>query len=394
MHKVLLLIVFFTNAACLGQPLSEHAAQYQRWGAETLHAIQRDLWLSEQKLYAEQIDKPDQERRQPAFMWGCGVQLSALIAAARIDPHQYQSRLLDYAEQLQRYWHVTQKESGQTIAGYDVQPHQRDSDRYYDDNAWIVLAQVELYQLTHDRKYLARAIEIQRFVMTGEDQQLGGGLYWRENERQSKNTCSNAPGMVGALLLYQLTQDDQQLADAQRLYAWTCEKLQDPADGLFWDALRLDGKLDRRKFTYNSAVMIRANALLYDITGDDKYRQEAVRIAQAAIKHWIDPESGAIRDAGHFAHMLLEALLDVGRLTDDDAYRILVARSLNYVHDELRDADGRYPNRWYATQKHRRRPRFQLLDQASVARAFFVAADSFRTERNTPAATKPAPQRD
>jgi len=370
-----LLLALPVVASGCAQRIPTPAAHFERWGVETLSVIQRDFWLPERKLYAEHVAGNKDEARQPAFMWGCGVQLAALAAAARVDRAQYGAQLTEYADSLQAYWHVKDG-----LGGYDVQPNQFATDRYYDDNAWIVLALVETFDTTGDAKYLDRALATQRFVMSGEDDTLGGGLYWRENERASKNTCANAPGMVGALLLYQRTRDPAQLAAAERLYAWTCKHLQDPQDGLFWDAIRRDGELDRRKFTYNSAVMIRANCLLYELKGDAKYLDEARRIARAAVAHWIDPQTGAVRDAGHFAFMLLEALLEVARLTGDDTYRDVVSRSVAYVHDQLHDEAGHYPNRWHPTDRRPRHPA-KLLDQACVARLYFTTA---RALRDTP----------
>jgi len=363
-----LLMALSVAGASAGEDRLATAERYARWGDETLGAIRRDFWLPEQRLFAERTASKDEKRRQPAFMWGCGVQLSALAAAARYDAERYAQPLADFAAALDAYW----TQHGGT-GGYDVQPNPRASDRYYDDNAWIVLALVEAFEVTGERKYLERAIETQRFVMSGEDEKLGGGLYWRENARESKNTCANAPGIVGALLLYRHTREAAQLDSARRLYAWTCEKLQDPADGLFWDAVRIDGSLDRRKFTYNTAVMIRANGLLFEITGEPRHRAEAERVARAAIEHWMSAETGAVRDAGHFAHMLLESLLYVARLTGDGAMRERVGRSVVYLHTALRDADDRYPNRWHETDRPRRAG-FSLLDQASVARMYFAAA--------------------
>jgi uncharacterized protein YyaL (SSP411 family) len=271
---------------------------FRHWGAETQEVLHQDLWLPEKKLYAEKADLESGKPDHPAFMWGVGVQLSALAAAASVEPDQYLAPMRDYADAIQVYWW-----EHHGIGGFDVQPGPKASDRYYDDNAWLVLALAEVSEVTKDRKYLDRAAATFRFVMSGEDDQLGGGIYWRELEKTSKNTCTNAPAIVSALRLHQLTKDDKHLETARRLYAWTKSKLQD-SDGVFWDNIRLNGRVDRRKFTYNSALMIRANCLFHEITGEAAYLDEARRIARAAGKQWI-AESGAIADSGKFAHLVL-----------------------------------------------------------------------------------------
>jgi hypothetical protein len=196
-ESFLLLLSPFSMAETPSKAAS--AAKFRKWGAETLQATDRELWLRDQHLYAEKV-KLGQPPTQPAFMWGAGVQLSALAAAARFDRHKFAAPLAAYADQLQSYW-----VDHHGLGGYSVLPAQRDPDRYYDDNAWIVLALLDAYDATADRKYLDRAASTMRFVLRGEDDALGGGIYWRENERRSKNTCSNAPVIVSALRLFRTT---------------------------------------------------------------------------------------------------------------------------------------------------------------------------------------------
>jgi uncharacterized protein YyaL (SSP411 family) len=339
---------------------------FRQWGGEALDAVDRDLRLPESGLFAEKADFAAGTKDHPAFMWGVGVQLSAMAAAAALEPDRYLKPLREYSEAIQVYW---LKHDG--IEGFDVQPGPKASDRYYDDNAWLVLALTEVFEVTKDRKHLDRAGATFRFVMSGEDDKLGGGLYWREVEKKSKNTCTNAPAIVSALRLHQLTKEPAHLETAKRLHAWTCKNLQD-SDGLFWDNIRLDGRVDRRKFSYNSALMIRANCLFHAVTGEASYLAEARRIATAAEKQWVR-ESGAVSDSGRFAHLLLESLLELHRRDRDPRWHDVVRRCLVHLHGEMKDGQGRYPHRW-----DRKRPgplrELMLLDQASPARIYWLAA--------------------
>lgn len=355
--------VALLSAACTA---SAESPAFRQWGRETLEVLHQDLWLPETKLYAEKANLETGTPDHPAFMWGVGVQLSAMAAAAALEPDTYLKPLRAYADQIQVYW---LKHEG--LDGFDVQPGPKASDRYYDDNAWLVLALAEVFEVTKDPKFLDRSAATFRFVMSGEDEKLGGGLYWREVERKSKNTCTNAPAIVSALRLHQLTRDVKHLETAKRVYAWTCKNLQD-TDGLFWDNIRLDGQVDRRKFSYNSALMIRANCLLHEITGGASYLKEAQRIAAAAEKQWIR-EDGAVADSGRFAHLLLESLLALHRRDKDPRWHQLVARCLVRLHDTMRDAKGRYPHRWDRTWGGPMRETM-LLNQASPARIYWLAA--------------------
>jgi len=81
------------------------------------------------------------------------------------------------------------------------------SDRFYDDNIWLGIDFTDTYLITKENKYLQKAELIWKFIESGTDNKLGGGIYWCEQKKASKNTCSNAPGSVFALKLFQATQN-------------------------------------------------------------------------------------------------------------------------------------------------------------------------------------------
>ena len=342
---------------------------FKKWGKETMDVLQKDLWMPKEKLYAERADVESGKRDHASFMWGVGVQLTAMTAAAEVEPDNYLKPTTNYADAIQSYW-VKHKD----VEGFDVQPNPKNPDRYYDDNAWLVLALAEVFELTGDKKYLDQSIATFRFVMSGADEKLGGGLYWREKHLTSKNTCTNAPAIVSALRLHQLTKDDSYLDTAKDIYAWTCKTMQNE-DGLFWDNIKLDGKIDRRTFSYNSALMIRANCLFHEITEEQRYLKEAQRIAKASEKRWIR-ENGALADSGRFGHLLLESFLELHDRDDDSHWQEVVKTSLVHLHEQMRDENGRYPHHWA-----RRRPgpvkETFLLNQASPARIYWLAAQDF-----------------
>ncbi|RYD47495.1 MAG: hypothetical protein EOP83_27975, partial [Verrucomicrobiaceae bacterium] len=141
--------------AALGLLLPAVAAEtppFRQWGAETQEVLHKDMWLPEQKLYAERINLETGKPDHPSFMWGVGVQLSALAAAASVEPDKYTAPMRDYADAIQVYW---LEHDGHE--GFDVQPGPKASDRYYDDNAWLVLALAEVFEITKDKKYLDRS---------------------------------------------------------------------------------------------------------------------------------------------------------------------------------------------------------------------------------------------
>jgi uncharacterized protein YyaL (SSP411 family) len=162
-----------------------------------------------------------------------------------------------------------------------VTNEEKDS-RFYDDNQWIAIACLDAYNRTKKEKYLHIAKEIYRFMMTGFDTLSGGGLYWKEDAKNSKNTCSNGPGIIIALELYKITHEQNYLDTALLLYHWVNSHLQAP-DGLYYDNIKIPSlKIDSAIYTYNTGTMLQSNVLLFTITKDKKYLKEAERIASAA----------------------------------------------------------------------------------------------------------------
>lgn len=321
------------------------------WGIEVLRRVRTEYAFEGAPGYREALG----ETPKPLFNWGVGVLMSAMNGAARIAP-EWRKDLREFVEKTRAYWN----EAG-PVAGYDVLPMPKPADRYYDDNAWMVLALVEAYDILSDKKILVYAEQALRYVLSGEDDKLGGGIYWRESDKKSKNTCSNAPAAAACLAVYAKTQDKALLARAKTLYAWTKRHLQDPSDLLYWDSISLEGKIDKTKWSYNTGLMIRTAAELGRWTKDAAYTRDARALADASEKRWL--VEGRLADEGKFAHLLLE--------------------SWTFVPDPARDAKaraalvwlwkhGRGPNGWFGPRFDRApdpgQKVFPLIDQASAAR--------------------------
>jgi len=295
--------------------------------------------------------------------------LGALCAAARMEPQAYLPRVKAYAAGLRTY-----RTTYHDRPGLDVNPPPKTPDRYYDDNAWICLSLLEAYELTGDAKDLALAMDAYNFLMSGEDSStLGGGIYWHEDKTQTKNACSSGPAMLASLKLYELTGEQKYLDAAKRLYGWTRAHLQDE-DGLVFDSIATaDGAINRQKFTYNSATLLRAACGLYLATGEKAYLDEAERIARAAERRFVRGRDGAVVGAGKLGVKLVEAFLELYQVDGDEHWRQIVGRCLAAVRT-LRNEDGRYPQDW---QRGRIEAGMsaRLIDQAAPARAYWVAAE-------------------
>jgi rhamnogalacturonyl hydrolase YesR len=302
------------------------------------------------------------------FMWGNGVQFTVMAAAAKADPAKYQAALYGFTQGLSGYW-----DSEAIIPGYEAYCSGPGSkDKYYDDNEWMVLGFIEAYQNTGDPKFLKMARSTQEFVLSGWDDVLGGGIYWKL-DRQSKNTCSNAPAAAGALRLVQVAGDREQADWALRIRDWTQAKLQDK-DGLYWDDIRLNGAIGQRKWSYNTALMIRTDVLLYQLRHTGLDLQEARRMADAGLAAWTDPATGSLQkteDSPRFTHLFCESLLRLYDVTQDVRYLNAVRQQAAFGDKYARDPSGGYWDRWVTTP-HRADETKSLIENASAARLLWL----------------------
>lgn len=230
--------------------------------------------------------------------------------------------------------------------------------RYYDDNQWIGITAADAYVRTKKKAYLDLAKTIYTFMMTGYDTVSGGGIYWRERDFTTKNTCSNGPGIILALRLYQFTHKKEYLESAESIYWWVNSYLRSP-DGIFYDALKVKTmKIDSATYTYNTGTMLQSNVLFFLITSDKKYLEEAKKIALSAEKYFYKNN----------------------RLPNNYWFNAVMMRGFI----ELSDADGNYERlkffaddarRIWSTQKDDkgligRRSGKALIDQAAMLEIF------------------------
>jgi len=248
------------------------------------------------------------------------------------------------------------------------------SDRFYDDNIWLGIDFAELYLLTRRSDYLDKAKEVWAFVISGQDTLLGGGIYWCEQKKTSKNTCSNAPAAVFAVRMFEATKDTVYLEQAKQWYLWTKRTLQDPDDGLYWDNIRLDGTVDRRKFPYNSGQMLQCAVLLYELTRDEGYLTDAHRIAESGYAYFFegDGTAGAVRrlkrSDNWFIAVMLRGYLELHRVTGQDSYLEAFRKSLETAWYDGRDASGLFGKDW--SRMPRPGARKWLLDQAAMVEMY------------------------
>lgn len=218
-----------------------------------------------------------------AYLWPYSGSLSAQVAFYESTRYKKTLKAID-SKVLRGLDEYFDKRSPVGYASYVNSAPQ--SDRFYDDNVWLGIDFTDLYLLTKDKKFLKMALEIWEFVASGKDEKLGGGIYWCEQRKESKNTCSNAPSVVYLAKLYLATNDKKYLIEAENLYKWIQSNLMDTKDSLYYDNINLKGVVDKRKYSYNTGQMIQAGALLHQLTKKQKYLLDAQNSAKGGFDYF------------------------------------------------------------------------------------------------------------
>ncbi|MFD2742281.1 MULTISPECIES: glycoside hydrolase family 76 protein [Sphingobacterium] len=252
------------------------------------------------------------------------------------------------------------------------------SDRFYDDNVWLGIDFTDLYLHTKEKHYLEKAQEIWRFVASGMDDKLGGGIYWCEQKKESKNTCSNAPAVVYLLKLYDATKSQDYLDQAITLYQWTKDNLQDPEDNVYWDNINLEGKVQTAKYPYNTGQMIQAGALLYKITRKKEYLNDAQASAKGGMARFFtkeDSDSYPVlnRSDNWFIAVMLRGYVELYHQDNDVQYINAFKANMDHAWDEMRDKDGLFSKDWKETS--RKTDKKWLLDQFAIAEMYARLSD-------------------
>lgn len=310
-------------------------------------------------------------QQEVSFLWPYSAMVSGCVSMYKISKADKYKELMDKQIKpgLDLYWDNTRKpacyQSYPTFAGKN--------DRYYDDNDWIALDCCDYYEATGKQEYLDKAIALHRYIYSGWSDELGGGIYWCEQKRTSKNTCSNAPATVLCLKLYKLTKDEKYLKQAEETYEWTKKNLRDPEDFVYWDNINLEGQIGYAKYTYNSGQMIQAGVLLYQITGKEAYLQDAQQTAKGAYEYFCrlqQTPKGEMRfypDSPWFNVILFRGLKALYQIDHNPTYIKAMIDNADFAWRWTRDSNGLFSNDWSGNKSNQFK---SLLENACMVELF------------------------
>ena len=316
--------------------------------------------------------------RRVAYLWPTSGVFSGVNALLKTTGEKQYRQLLetDVLPGLEQYYDSVRKPT--CYQSYIVSAGK--SDRFYDDNVWLALDFCESYMLTKKPEYLKKSIETWQFVLSGWDDQLGGGIYWCEQKKQSKNTCSNAPASVLAFKLFEATRDSAYFNWGLRIYNWTKANLQDSTDYLYFDNKNLSGKIGRAKYTYNSGQMLQAAAMIYKLTGKKAYLEDAQNIARSAMNYFTEDFTTAdgkkirlFKNTGNwFNAILFRGYTELYRLDGKAEYLGIFRDNMDQLWNHIRDKNGLFSKDWKGKNDD---PYKWLLDQASLVEIWGTLAE-------------------
>ena len=169
---------------------------------------------------------------------------------------------------------------------------------FFDDMGWMANAAFRLYRATGDED-LRNDIDLLYETIMGSWNEISGGIAWKKDQLNYRNSPSNGPACILAARLYQYTGEQRYLDMALKIFDWWTATLVDPETGLVWDGINRDnsGQIDKSwQFTYCQGVYIGSCVELYNITQDEAYIDTAVRTANYALDNML--EEGILRSEG------------------------------------------------------------------------------------------------
>ncbi|WP_420095132.1 glycoside hydrolase family 76 protein [Bacteroides ovatus] len=306
-----------------------------------------------------------------SFLWPYSGMMSGCVALYKATGNKKYKKILEkrILPGMEQYW-----DNSRLPACYQSYPTKYGQHgRYYDDNIWIALDYCDYYQLTHKPASLEKTVALYQYIYSGWSDEMGGGIFWCEQQKEAKHTCSNAPSTVLGVKLYRLTKDAKYLEKAKETYAWTKKHLCDPTDHLYWDNINLKGKVSKEKYAYNSGQMIQAGVLLYKETGDEQYLHDAQQTAAGTDAFFRtkadkkDPTVKVHKDMAWFNVILFRGLKALYKIDKNPSYVNAMVENALHAWENYRDENGLLGRDWSGHNKEQYK---WLLDNACLIEFF------------------------
>ncbi len=243
-----------------------------------------NFWNPESGIMNQALPEANPNNGHPIYWWHAHVIDVLVDGYNRTKNEEYSKKLSEMFQGVKHF-------NGDTL-----------HHNFYDDMEWMALALLRAWELTGDEKYKLGTLELWEDIKTAWNTNMGGGMAWKKDQLDYKNTPANAPASILAARLYQRFRNEEDIEWAKRIYEWNKTNLTDPETGFVWDGLNRqgDGKIDKDwKFTYCQGVFIGAAVELYKCTNEYSYIEAAKKTSLAAIEELTDHRTGMLKDEGN-----------------------------------------------------------------------------------------------
>lgn len=254
-----------------------------------------------------------------------------------------------------------------TLAAYDgtvAPPAGPGGAKYYDDNEWVGIELMRVYQMTHAPGLLGAAEGIMAFVMDGWSTNPnwacpGGVPFSNLPENGERNAVTDGPGAELALQLYTATNNVGYLQFAEKAYEWVRHCLYE-ANGLYADHIGDHGVVNENYWSYNQGAMIGAGVMLYEATHNGAYLWQARQTAKYALAYYTPQRLG--EENPFFVSVYFRNMLYLDSVTHDPPGDKLAQPYVDYAWQHLRLADNLFV---YGSP-----PTGDLLTQAAIVQIY------------------------
>lgn len=268
-------------------------------------ALYQEFWDKDNGIFRQRL--PHNPEEDFCYWWHAHVVDALLDGYLRTKDEKYLCRI-------DRELEGVLDKNGQTFIN-----------NWYDDMEWMALALLRLYDATKKQDYLNVVFELWEDIKTAWNGSQGGGLAWKKDQTDYKNTPANAPAAILAYRLYRHLGRSEDLAWGNRIFDWNRDNLMNEEADIVYDGKnRLgDGKIDYDwDYTYCQGVMAGAALERYAITGEKQYLEMAFKIALASKQRLCDRFGGVLPyegkdDCGLFKGIMVRYFAELVRTTPD-----------------------------------------------------------------------------
>ena len=217
-----------------------------------------------------------------------------------------------------------------------------------DDILWWAIASYRIWEITENMDYyngLKDRVDV--VIKDGFRQEIGAVTWENDMEwndvRAYYNSCTQSPHIIAVCELVKILRGngnnstaDEYFQNALTVYEFMLDNLFGP-DGEVYDGLHInaDGSvrsINETTWTYNTGTFIGASVLLYQLTKDDTYLQNACQAAYYAKENLVNEGTEILQDETSM---------------DGAGFRGIFCRYLINLIEELQKTEGSYTEKTY-----------------------------------------------